>query len=111
VLGVMGSLADYFNRNPITRNILIFSGLFVLLIAVFSFKGFEQVRLYGEILSTNQKIYGGRSIGVEDRAKALLSNGNIVTVTCYQPCSVGKNVELVQYLTVFGKKVYSYEGT
>ncbi|WP_269521272.1 hypothetical protein [Alteromonas sp. BMJM2] len=107
----MGSLADYFNRNPITRNILIFSGLFVLLIAVFSFKGFEQVRVYGEILSTNQKIYGGRSIGVEDRAKALLSNGNIVTVTCDQPCPVGKNIELVQHLTVFGKKVYSYEGS
>jgi len=107
----MGSLADYFNRNLITRNILIFSGLFVLLIAVFSFKGLEQVRLHGEILSTNQKIYGGRSIGVEDRAKALLSNGNIVTVTCDQPCPVGKNVELVQYLTVFGEKVYSYEGT
>ncbi len=107
----MGNVTDYFNRNPITRNILIFSGLFILSIVVFSFNGFEQVRLYGEILSTNQKIYGGRSIGVEDRAKALLSNGNIVTVTCDQPCSVGKKVELVQYLTVFGKKVYLYEGT
>ncbi|MFC4699970.1 hypothetical protein ACFO4O_07375 [Glaciecola siphonariae] len=107
----MGSLVDYFNRNPITRNVLIFSGLFFLLIAVFSFRGFEQVRLYGEILSTHQKIYGGRSIGVQDRAKALLSSGNIVTVACQQPCPVGKNVELIQYLTVFGKKVYWYEGT
>ncbi|MFW8591399.1 hypothetical protein ACOI22_11395 [Glaciecola sp. 2405UD65-10] len=62
-------------------------------------------------MSTKQKIYGGRSIGVENTAKVLLSNGNIVTVTCDQPCPVGKNVELVQYLTVLGKKVYSYEGT
>lgn len=110
----MSVFSDYLNRNPITKTILVFliaSLFFLAMVAVFSFNGFEQGKVYGEVVNNHLKIYGGQSVGYEDVANVILSDGKKILVVCESPCIEGSNIRATHYITLTGKDLFVYDGT
>ena len=110
----MAKFDSYMRKNPVTRNLLCASVVFLLAFILINqafFSGMEQGTVFGEIQSTHQKIYAGRSLGYENRAKLITSSGKQLIITCKTKCIEKSKVNVKHYKTIFGKDIYEYDGT